>query len=298
MSEATRRLRPVDVVASLVVVLLWAINFLAGKIALRELPPMLMLALRFVLVAGLLLPFLPRLPRRSLLRVALLSCVLGVCHFGLMFAGLAGVDAGPAAIAIQLTIPFSALLAAVCFGERLGPVQVLGMGLAFVGVYLLAGESTRPVSVYHLLLVVGAAFAWAVANVVIKRLGPVNVFALNGWVAVFAIPQLLVVGLLFERGQVHSMAVASWHAYAAVAYMAVCSSIIAYGLWYYLIERYPMNRIVPLTLLSPVLAVLLAVVLLGEPLTVDTVIGGLLTLAGVAVIEILRPAIAEAEPLP
>ena len=293
-----RRLRPADTLAALVVVLLWGLNFIAGKIGLRELPPFLMLALRFALVAVMLAPFLHRLPRQRLPLVLLLTVVLGVGHFGLMFAGLAGVDAGPAAIAIQLTIPFSAILALVCFGERTGPLQIAGMGLAFVGVYFLAEEPARPPSIFHLLLVVAAAFAWAVANVVIKRLGRVDVFALNGWVALLGTPQLLLVSLLLETGQRQAIAAAQWPAYAAVVYMAVCSSIIAYGLWYYLIGRYPMNMVVPLTLLSPVLAVLLAVLLLGEPLTMATIIGGALTLSGVAIIEVLRPASAEAEPLP
>lgn len=293
-----RRLRPADTLAALVVVLLWGLNFIAGKIGLRELPPFLMLALRFALVAVMLAPFLHRLPRQRLPLVLLLTAVLGVGHFGLMFAGLAGVDAGPAAIAIQLTIPFSAILALVCFGERTGPLQIAGMGLAFVGVYFLAEEPARPPSIFHLLLVVAAAFAWAVANVVIKRLGRVDVFALNGWVALLGTPQLLLVSLLLETGQRQAIAAAQWPAYAAVVYMAVCSSIIAYGLWYYLIGRYPMNMVVPLTLLSPVLAVLLAVLLLGEPLTMATIIGGALTLSGVAIIEVLRPASAEAEPLP
>ncbi len=298
MGGSVRRLRPTDTLAALVVVLLWGLNFIAGKIGLRELPPFLMLAVRFALVAMLLLPFLRRMPRQRLPLVLLLSMVLGVGHFGLMFAGLAGVDAGPAAIAIQLTIPFSAILAAVCFGERMGVLQIAGLGLAFVGVYLLAGEPARPLSVFHLLLVVGAAFAWAVANVVIKRLGRVDVFALNGWMALFVTPQLLLVSLLVESGQRQAVAAADWTAYAAVVYMAVCSSIIAYGLWYYLIERYPMNMVVPMTLLSPVLAVLLAVLLLDEPLNMATILGGVLTLSGVAIIEVLRPASVEAEPLP
>lgn len=298
MSAAAERLRPVDTVAALLVVLIWALNFIAGKIGLRELPPLLMLSMRFGLVAVLLTPFLSRMGRESWRLVLLLSVVLGTGHFGLMFVGLSGVDAGPAAIAIQLTIPFSAILAAIFFGERQGMGQIAGQVLAFAGVYLLAGESSQPVNVPYLLFVVAAAFAWAVANVVIKRLGKVNVFALNGWVALLAAPQLLMLSLFLESGQREALAAASWSACAAVGYTAVFSSIVAYGLWYYLVGRYPMNRVVPLTLLSPVMAVFFAVLLLGEPLSASTILGGAITLGGVALIEILRPASVEAEPLP
>ncbi|MFO1127977.1 MAG: EamA family transporter [Rhodospirillales bacterium] len=291
-------LTPRDGAAALLVIVIWALNFIFGKVGLSELPPLLMLALRFVLVTVLLLPFLGRIRRRQWRLVVAVSVVLGVCHFGLMFFGLAHVGAGPAAIAIQLTVPFSAILGWVCFGERIGRVQLAGMAMAFCGVYLLAGEpagtateaASRASNSWYLLAVTGAAFAWAVANVLIKRLGPINVFTLNGWVALIAAPHLLAASLLLEHGQAAAIAAAGWRAWSAVVFMAVASSIVAYGLWYFLIERYPMNRVVPMTLLSPVLAVVFAVLLLGETLSATMVVGGILTLGGVAVIELIRPA--------
>ncbi|MCU0838065.1 MAG: EamA family transporter, partial [Rhodospirillales bacterium] len=72
---------------------------------------------------------------------------------------------------------------------------------------------------------------------------------------------------------------------------AVGASITAYGLWYYLIEKHEMNRVVPFTLLAPVLAVLLAALLLDEPLTVATVAGAIITTLGVAMIQFLKPAV-------
>jgi O-acetylserine/cysteine efflux transporter len=257
-----------------------------------QVPPLLLMSMRFALVAALLAPFL-KAQRRHWRLIAAISVVLGVMHFGLMFAGLRGVDAGPAAIAIQLTVPFSAMLAAFFYRERLSPWQLTGMAVAFAGIYLLAGEPTRPPSMAHFLMVVCAAFAWAVANVLIKRLGPINVFTLNAWVALLAWPQLLLASLLFESGQGPAIETADWRAWGAVVYMAVLSSIVAYGLWYYLIEKHEMNRVVPMTLLSPVLAVALAVPILGEALTASVLIGGALTLAGVAMIQFLRPRLAE-----
>ena len=144
---------------------------------------------------------------------------------------------------------------------------------------------------------VGAAFSWAVANVLIKRLGPVNPFTLNAWVALLACPQLLLASLLTEQGQLAALQAADWHAWGAIVYMAVGASIVAYGLWYHLIGKHPMNSIVPMTLLSPVLAVGLAVPLLDEPLTASVLIGGGITLIGVAMIQFLRPRLPE-PPLP
>ena len=143
-ARAVRRhgLSALDWTAAWAVVLIWALNFIIGKVGVMQLPPLLLMALRFALVAGLLSPFLKPLPGRWPTVMAL-SVVLGVLHFGLMFAGLRGIDAGPAAIAIQLTVPFSALLALLFYRERLGLWQLAGMLVAFVGVYLLAGIPSR-----------------------------------------------------------------------------------------------------------------------------------------------------------
>ncbi|MFO1113887.1 MAG: EamA family transporter [Rhodospirillales bacterium] len=293
-SRAGRRhgLSILDWTAAWAVVLIWALNFIVGKLGVMQMPPLLLMALRFAVVAALLIPFLKPLPGRWPTVVAL-SVVLGVMHFGMMFAGLRGIDAGPAAIAIQLTVPFSALLALLFYRERLGLWQLAGMLVAFVGVYLLAGNSERAPSLPHFLLVVCAAFAWAFANVLIKRLGPVNPFTLNAWVALLACPQLLLLSLVLEDGQMSALRTAGWQAWGAIAYMAIGSSIIAYGLWYHLIGKHAMNSIVPMTLLSPVLAVALAVPLLGEAVTSSVLIGGAVTLAGVAMIQFLRPRLPE-----
>jgi O-acetylserine/cysteine efflux transporter len=294
---ATTPMSSGDLAAAGLVIVIWALNFVIGKLGLLQLPPLLMLSLRFGLVAVLLVPWITRPSRRQWPFLLALSVVLGTGHFGLMFVGLSGIGAGPAAIAIQLTIPFSAILAAVFFRERMSWPQMVGLLIAFVGVYLLAGEDERPLSLVHFLLVVAAALAWAGANVLIKRLGPINGVALNGWIALLATPQLLCASLLLETGQWQALRDADLQGWGAVLYMAVCSSIIAYGLWYRLIERFPMNRVVPMTLLAPVLAVIFAVWLLDEALTSRIVVGGLLTLAGVAMIELLRPTLAGAEPL-
>lgn len=282
-----RALTPLDLTAALAVVVLWAFNFIAGKVGVQQFPPLFLIALRFGLVALLLAPCLRQPLGRRIRRVMVLSVVFGCCHFGLLFFGLSGVDAGPAAIAAQLTVPFSALLAFLVYRERLGRWQILGMLVAFSGVYLLAGASAEPLSTPHLLAVVGGALAWSVSNLLIKDLGPMNAFQLNAWIAALAAPQLLGWSLILETGQGQALAGASWLGWAAIAYMAVGASITAYGLWYHLVEKYEVNQVVPLTLLAPVLAVLLSALLLGEVLSPPILIGGALTISGVAMIQFL-----------
>jgi O-acetylserine/cysteine efflux transporter len=278
------------------VIVVWAFNFIAGKVGVTQLPPLFLIALRFALVALLLAPFLRPLGSRWR-PVAVLSLSFGVLHFGPLFVGLQGVDAGPAAIAGQLTVPFSALLAYVFYRETLGVGQVVGMLTAFAGVYWLAGGAGDPLSLPHFFLIVFGAFSWSMANILIKRLGAINVFQLNAWIALLATPQLMLASLLLESGHRQAIAAADWQAWGSIVYMSVAASIVAYGLWYYLVGKYAVNRVVPLTLLAPVLAVVFAVWLLDEPLGEGVVLGGLVTLVGVAMIQFLRPRLPDpAEP--
>lgn len=265
---------------------LWGANFVAVKLATVDFPPIFLVALRFTLVAGLMLPFVGRLPRHCILPVLAVSFALGGMHFGLMFSGLARVEASVAAIATQLGVPFSTLLAVILFRERLSWRRLVGITVAFAGVVVLAGAPAVANDWFGLSLVVAAAFAWAVANSVIKRYGPFDPNLLTAWMALFAVPQLLAVSLALEAGQWRSLSQAGWLSWAALGYIVLFSSIVAYTLWYRLINANPVSRVVPFTLLAPVFAVVAAVLVLDEPLTPLLVLGGLITIAGVALCEL------------
>jgi O-acetylserine/cysteine efflux transporter len=276
--------KALDILAALTVVVLWGVNFVAIKIGVAYIPPMLLTALRFVVVAAILAPFF-RPSRTQLPGILLVSFTMGVLHFGLLFLAIKGVDAATAAIATQLSVPFSAILAAVFYADRLGWRRGLGMALAFGGVALLAGEPQRP-DPLSIALIAVAALAWAASNILIKRLGKVDALALNGWIALFAAPQLLAISFAVEQDQLASLLNAGWTGVGSVAYTAIASSVIAYSLWYRLLARHDINQVVPFTLLGPVVGVVAGILMLGEPLTWHKVAGGILTIGGVAIIQL------------
>ena len=271
---------------AILVAALWGGNFIAVKLATRELPPVFMLALRFLIVAALMVPFVPRPSRAQLRDVLMISVVLGGLHFGLMFTGLYRIEAGAAAVAVQLGVPFSTLLAVLLFKEALGWRRIVGVAVAFAGVVLIAGAPDVAQDHLGLGLVVAAAFAWAVANMLIKRAGKLDPNMLTAWMSLFAVPQLLLVSLLLEDGQWQAVLATDALGWAATAYTAIGSTVIAYTLWYRLINSYPVSQAVPYTLLAPVFAITGAVLVLGEPLTLLLVIGAALTIAGVALCEV------------
>ncbi len=280
-------MKPLDVGALAVPILIWGFAFSVAKIGVTQFPPLLMTAIRFTIVAALLSPFL-RHQKGRMGQICLLGINLGL-HFSLMFLGLKGIDAGLAAIAIQLYVPFSVLLAWAIFRETLGGWQILGMVVAFLGVYYLSGEPRIAPRPLPFLIIVAAAFSMAVATMQIKHLGTISVFTLNAWIALLAAPLLFLASWLFEADHMEMLARVDWRGWGAVAYMVIGGTITAHGLWYYLLGRYPVSRLVPASLMAPVLAVFLAAWILDEPLTARTMIGGAVTIAGVALLQLYRP---------
>jgi len=274
---------PGDWAAALAVSLLWGGNMVAVKAAVETLPPFLLMGIRFTIVALLLAPFFR--PRRDQIPALFgLALVLGVGHFGLMFLAVSGMDAAAAVVALQMTIPFSALLAWIVYRETLGWARGLGVGLAFAGVALLAGEPHAN-GIWPILVMAASTLCWAVSNVMIKRVGKIDPLTINGWVALFGIPMLFGCSALFEHGQREAIAATGPSGWAGLAYIVIGASLIAYTLWYRLVRRHSLNRIVPFTLLGPAVGITGGVLLLGEPLTWQKLVGGLLTVGGVAVVQ-------------
>ncbi len=278
-----------DILAALLVMLLWGVNFSMGKLGLRELPPLLLMAVRFGLVALLLCPFFP-LPRRSILKVMGLAFTVGLLHFSLLTLAIQDLGAGPTAILVQTQVPMSALLAVFLERDRLGWRRFFGMVVAFIGTLLIIGTPELSGHWIACLLVLVAAAAWAVGSFQIKAIGPISSLTLAGWCAAFATPQLFLMSALteFDRwGAVRHVGLATA---LSLFYMAVIVSIGSYLLWYPLVRRHPVNRVIPFTLLIPVFGVLSGVAIHGEAIGFLALLGGILTLAGVALIISYSPA--------
>ncbi|MGF1627683.1 MAG: DMT family transporter [Alphaproteobacteria bacterium] len=286
-------MRPGDIAILMGVILLWGGSLAVAKIGFAVFPPLLLMTLRFGLVAVLLAPFF-RLPRNRLKDVVLLSVVLGSLHFGAMFYGLQRVEAGTASLLTQVQVPFSALLAAAFLDDRIGWRRAGGMIVAFAGVVLIGGAPDLTENLFHVGLILLAALAWAFGAFHVKRMSeaggePPNGHMLNGWIAVFAAPQMLALTLLVEDGQWAALTAPDWRGWLAAAYMAIAVVIIGYGQWYRMLARYSLTQVMPVMLLVPVVGVVAGAVLLGEPLTWRVLVGGGLVIAGVGVILIRRP---------
>ncbi|MGB0681683.1 MAG: DMT family transporter [Magnetovibrionaceae bacterium] len=266
------------------VIFIWGVNFAAVKVAVDQVPPVFSAALRFTF-AALLFVWFARPGREQFPTLIALGLVLGCCHFGLMFVGLSGADVAVAAVAMQLGIPFSVVLARIWLGERFGFWRAFGMALAFLGVIVLMGEPETASASPYVLSVVVSAFCWAVANILLKRIEGLNVLGMSGWVALLAAPVLFGLSFLIEDNQVNAVLGADWRFWAGISFAVVFSTGLAYGLWFFLMKHHPVSHIVPFGLLVPAIGMASGALLLGEALTIYKILGGLITLAGVGIIQ-------------
>lgn len=287
-------MNPRDLFQALCVILIWGFNFVAMKTAVADIPPLTLSALRFAITAVILIPFF-KLNLRQFKQVFYVGMVLGVGHFGMLMVGLRGADAATAALLIQLGVPFSSILAAIFFADKLGSRRAMAMAVAFSGAGLLLGEPQGGSFVSMLILVL-SAFCWAWANILIKNLNGIEPLAIIGWMGLMATPFITTLSYFLESGQVEAILSSSLRPWLMLSYTIIASSVVAYHLWYKLIARLDVNQIVPFTLLLPVVGVGAGVLILGEELTVIKMIGGVLTMSGVAIIQ-LRQVKKKREPL-
>jgi O-acetylserine/cysteine efflux transporter len=274
---------PLQIACAVLVSLFWGLQFVVIKVGLAAFPPLFFVALRFAAVAAILLPFVGRPTRRELGPMIVISAFFGGLNFALFFAGLGQGLASVLAVANQLSTPFTVLLAWPCLGERPSTRVIIGVALAFGGVALTVAEPTGSVKIVPTLLVIAAGSALAVGSVLTKRYGPFEPLKLMAWMSLFTVPQVMATSLVIEHGQLASLHAASLTAWLAFAYTVLFGGIAGWGLWFWLIARCPMTRVVPFALLQVVFAIAAGVAVLHDPLSLTLIAGAGICIVGVAI---------------
>jgi O-acetylserine/cysteine efflux transporter len=272
-----------DGLAAILVVTILGLAFVAIKAGLETVPPLMLCALRFGF-AALPAALVIRPPRAPMVLVAGFGLALGVGQFGLLMTAIRfGMPAGLSSLLIQVQVPLTVALAWAVQKERPRGLQVVGGGIALLGVAAVALERSAGAPPGPLLLVVGAALSWACANVIVKRIGRVDMLALMVWGSLATTPPLLILSLIIEGpGALAALAHPNWAAIGSVAFQAYPTTLLAFGLWNGLLTRYPAAAVTPFALLVPVAGILSTHLVLGEPLSADILIGGSLILIGIA----------------
>lgn len=273
-----------DLAALVAVAAIWGVNNVAAKITVDHLPPLLTTGLRFLLTAIVLAPFL-RTPRAGWGALALVVAFTGPLHFGVQNLGLAAAhDLSPMIIAMQLWIPASVVFAALLLKERVNGWRLGGIGLAFAGVAAMVFDPNVFAQVGALTLIAIAASCYGLGAVFVRRAPALHPLTFQAWISLACAATMLPASGIFEHGQVAAMRAAPWYVWACLVFGGLASSVVANALMFRLVQRYEVSRTTPFLFLSPVVGIGLGGMVLGDKLTLQILIGGVLTLAGVALV--------------
>ncbi len=287
-------MKPVDFLIAAAVPGLWGLGLVIAKPVIDGFPPILLMSLRFTVAALILVWFVP-VPRRFLGGLALIALIGSSLQYGFTFNGLRRLDAGTTALIVQVEVVFLVLIAAAVLGERLGLRKIAGMIVAFAGLFVVYGTPRLHGQGTGVAMVLAGAFLWAVGQVMFRRLGQSHDEPLSGmtaiaWISVFCAPQLFLISLTLEGNPVPAVLSADWTVWAAVLYLGVCMTALAYSCWYHVLGKYEAGTVGPFLLLTPVASVLGGAVFLGESVTREILFGGAILIAGVALLVIEKSA--------
>ena len=257
----------------------WGLNFVVIDVGLESFPPLLFVAVRFVLVAfpAIFLVGRPGVGWRAVLGVGLFT---SAGQFGLLFVAIdQGMPAGLASLVLQVQAVFTILLAVALLGERPAARQLAGSALAVGGIAVIALGRGGDVPLLALLACVLAGASWGLGNVVTRRARPAAPLALIVWSSLVPPVPLALLSLLLEGAGAWSDAARgmSLSGVLAMAYVVGVATFFGYGRWTWLMARHPASTVAPFTLLVPVVGIAAAWAFLGES-------PGALELAGAAVV--------------
>ena len=270
-----------QVLLALIVPITWGFGYALTKIGMEQFPPLLLMSLRFG-IAGLILVWFTKPPWEYMKDLFVVAFIGSTIQYGLTYYGLKGIDVSTASILVQLEGPILALLSTLILKERLGWTRALGMGLAFAGVVVIAGEPRLSGSLDSVALVISGAVFWAIAQIMISRLKSLSGITILAWVAIIATPQMLLISLAIEKDQWRSIVSANLVDWSIVFYLSIIMTVVGYSIWYHLLRICDVSKISPFLMLLPVTSIIAGIALLDEQFTLAMGIGGLLVMTGVA----------------
>ena len=270
-----------QILLALIVPITWGFGYALTKIGMDQFTPLLLMSLRFG-IAGLILVWFTKPPWGFMRELFIIAFIGSTIQYGFTYYGLKGIDVSTASILVQLEGPILALLSTLILKERLGWPRALGMGLAFTGVVVIAGEPRLSDSLDSVALVITGAVFWAIAQIMISRLKSLSGITILAWVAIIATPQMLLISLVIEEGQWESIKTANLVDWSIVFYLSFIMTVIGYSVWYHLLRICDVSKISPFLMLLPVTSIIAGMVLLNEQFTLVMGIGGVLVMTGVA----------------
>ena len=271
-------------VVALLVNVLFAANVIAMKVVVDATSPLWSIAARMAVVALVCSPWF-RLPRGRVKVIAAYGVLNGGLFLLLMNLALhLATNVGALAIVGQLSVPFSLLLGAIVLKERLSPARGFGVALAIIGVLVLGFDPRIAGELPAVLVMAGGAMVWGGAALIQRRLGGIGVMTIQAWNGLMGLVMLAPFAAMFEADKFGRLFAMPMSAMGWFAFTSLGSTVLGQGALAWLLQRHPINAVMPLMLAAPVLATCFSALYFLSPITAMMALGGGITLVGVAII--------------
>ncbi len=273
-----------SLIAALVPIFL-GFGFVIAKPAMEYLPPFLLMGLRFTFVALLLVWWFP-IPRGYLKKIFFASLIANTIQYSITYTGLDLIDASAAVLLVQTEVPFGVLFAYFMLKEKPTVRALIGITIAFFGVYILTGSPNLDGKVLGISLTIIGSAVWALGQVLVKPLSKeINPLALVAWLGLFSGPILIGLSATFDGNTIDYFKNASFESWMIAIYLGFIMQPITYGCFYYVLKRNPLYKVLPIVTMGiPPTGLLAAIFLLGEEPTKELFIGGAVIIIGVILI--------------
>jgi O-acetylserine/cysteine efflux transporter len=245
-------MKPADVGLAVMVAVIWGLAFVASRIALDELSPVLMTALRFS-IASVPCLFVPR-PKVAWPILVATSFTLFLGQFLAQAYGIAhGVPVGLSSVIVQSQALFTIAFAVVAFGEWPTRMQAIGIAIAACGLLMICGTVGYDFGVAAFAVLMISPISFAIGNLLLRRAQDVPMFELSTWLCLVAAVPLLALALASDGVQPTWYALTHMSATVLVCMLIIggVSTCIAYWLWGRLLRDYTAAQVAPFALLVP-----------------------------------------------
>ena len=278
-----------SLIAALVPIFL-GFGFVIAKPAMEYFPPLLLMGMRFLFAASILIWWFP-IPRGFLKKIFIASLIANTLQYGLTYTGLSFIDASAAVLLVQTEVPFGVIFAYFMLKEKPTTRSLVGIAIAFIGVYLLTGSPNLDGKFVGVSLVIIGSGIWALGQVLVKPLSKeISPLALVAWMALFSGPILIALSAIFDGNTINYFKTANFNSWLIAIYLGFIMQPITYGCFYYVIKNNPIYKVLPIVTMGiPLTGLLAAIFLLGEEPTKELFIGGAVIIIGVILIVFTKP---------
>jgi O-acetylserine/cysteine efflux transporter len=277
-------MKPSDVFLAVLVAVIWGLGFVATRLALDELPPALMTALRFAIAA---LPCLfVRRPNVSWTVLIAISFTLFLGQFLAQSWAIAhNVPVGLASVIVQSQALFTVAFAALAFGEIPARIQIAGICVAAIGLLMICGTVGFDFSVEAFAVLLTSPISFAIGNLLLRRAKGAPMFDLFAWLCLVAAIPLLAWTLLADGPQAtaHVLGQMSLTGMVSMLFIGAISTCVAYWLWGRLLRDYTAAQVVPFALLVPFVGAGASSLVFGERFGPLRLAGMVTVVCGIAI---------------